>query len=250
MEILDNEQIIEGVLAGTSLRTFMVPDSSIPTNNPVHHECYALPHVIILGDQFWGKTTSTHVSCVKGREVPYPCAFCYTSFREMFFSFIPHASSGVFMSKKRYKIHNWILKPNSKLIWDSQRNDDPKVIDEVIHTSSKLKIALQDEQEVWHIHPVDLPMYFPETNSFSLKTEYDVYPSDFRRIEAIQQVYDKLFDFFEIKPTSNADGCIPFKSKPFVPVYEIYHDMTYRHYNDFNDDNIRTYRQLKIFADT
>ena len=58
---LTDKEIIEKLLNGASLRTFMIPDESIPSNYPEHIEAYDLPHVIINGDYFWGKSDTAHL---------------------------------------------------------------------------------------------------------------------------------------------------------------------------------------------
>ena len=52
---MTDEEIIQGILEGCSLRTFMVPDPAISTNRPEHIESYDLPHVNIKGKHFKGE---------------------------------------------------------------------------------------------------------------------------------------------------------------------------------------------------
>jgi len=250
MKLKENQRIINALLSGCSLRTFMIPDDAIPTNNPEHLECYSLPHVLIFDDQFWGKTQTAHIGCHEGYVSENPCAFCYTSFGELFFSYTSALSGGVLMSKRRYKHHEWLLKPDFKLIWDSSSaSDEPASIKKAIKAAATLKVALLDEVGVWHMHLVDLPMFYPERDRFVLKTVHDAYPEDFGVRSTIEAVYDQLRDFFETKPKSNKDNCTHFQCMAFSTFYEIRSDGTYRHYDDFLSGVTRRYRHLKIFSD-
>jgi len=237
------------LLSGYSLRTFMMPDSAIPSNNPEHVECYRLPHVLIFDDQFWGKTETAHISCGEQHLSETPCAFCYTSFGQLFFSYNPSINGGVLMSKRRYKQHDWVLKADYRLVWDSDGDADGCVIRDEISKAAALKVALLDSEGVWHIHPVDLPMFFPDSGQFVLKSVSDAYPGDFKVRSTIEALYEQLYDYFEKKPDSNADGCMNFQCQAYSTFYNIHSDGTYSHYDDIRSGVKRTYQRLKIFSD-
>src|SRR3990167_3019389 len=102
---MSNNDIIDKLLDGASLRTFMIPDSSIPSNYPEHIESYDLPHVIINGGYFWGKSETAHLT-----PQLRVAAFCYTNIDNIFCSYNPMIHKVYFMSKARYKMHRWNLK--------------------------------------------------------------------------------------------------------------------------------------------
>src|SRR3972149_3509184 len=147
MKPLTDKEIIEKLLNGASLRTFMIPDESIPSNFPEHIETYDLPHIIINGDYFWGKSESAH--------------------------YYNADTNGItFMSKKRYKVHSWVLKENYRLIWDSEVSKSTEEVMKAVELSFKFKIAILDSEDIWNIHPVDLPMYYTHKKTFELKTVF------------------------------------------------------------------------------
>ena len=78
---MTDKEIVEELLNGASLRTFMMPDSSIPSNYPEHIETYDLPHIIINGENFWGKSETAHLTSQLRAS-----AFCYTNIDNIFSS--------------------------------------------------------------------------------------------------------------------------------------------------------------------
>ena len=102
---MDDQGLIAKVLDGQSLRTRMVPDSAIPSNFPEHIETYDLPHVIINGDQFWGKSETAHLSIADDQPIGN-AAFCYTNSGNVFMSFGPGKQNGAYvMDQRRYREH-------------------------------------------------------------------------------------------------------------------------------------------------
>src|SRR5208283_1156866 len=86
---MDDSELVDLILQGASLRTFMIPDSSIPSNYPEHAETYDLPHVIINGKYFWGKSETTHLGYIIGNQEWSLGAFCYTNIEPVFCSYDP-----------------------------------------------------------------------------------------------------------------------------------------------------------------
>ena len=76
---MTDAEIIQGILEGCSLRTFMVPDPAMPSNYPEHIESYDLPHVIINGNQFWGKAETAHLQLIPGTAPAMMIAYSYSN---------------------------------------------------------------------------------------------------------------------------------------------------------------------------
>jgi hypothetical protein len=89
---MTDEEIIQGVLEGCSLRTFMVPDPAMPSNHPEHTESYDLPHVIINGNKFWAKSETAHLMHIVGNDTMGNGAYCYTNQGELYCSYDPQYS--------------------------------------------------------------------------------------------------------------------------------------------------------------
>ena len=103
MTDLTDEELVQGMLEGLSLRTFMIPDPAMPRNHPEHMESYDLPHVVINGNNFWGKSESAHLLHFSGEKQTELIPFCYTNAAEVFCLFTPAHGRGAYMRKDRYK---------------------------------------------------------------------------------------------------------------------------------------------------
>lgn len=237
-------EIMKQLLAGASLRTFMVPDDRIPSNSPEHIETYSLPHVLMHKDQFWGKSENTHISSNAEKDPLVPSSFIYTSIGELFCSYTPAISRGIFMSKKRYRIHRWVLKDDYKLIWDSAQGSDTAEVKTAIEQAARFKIALLDLNDVWHLHPIDLPMFFPQSRHFSIKVAYDIHPAAFRDFQQLNQFYEEHRDFFE-----NSLDVKAFKAENYHLFYDIASRGKYRSFYDLQANSRSTYKHLKLYAD-
>jgi hypothetical protein len=107
-------EIIDKVLDGCTLRTFMIPDPAIPSNSPEHLEGVELTHIIITGDLMWAKTDATHLYHTLGSLLHDLHAWCYSSPIDLFGSYTPKASKLFLMFKSRYKKHVFITKSTSR----------------------------------------------------------------------------------------------------------------------------------------
>jgi hypothetical protein len=95
--------IIDKVLNGFTLRTFMIPDPSIPSNQPEHLEGLELTHIVITGDLMWAKSDATHLNHSLGSSYGGLHAWCYSSPTDLFASYTPETSKLFLMFKSRYK---------------------------------------------------------------------------------------------------------------------------------------------------
>lgn len=248
METLTDKEIIERLLNGDSLRTFMIPDESIPSNYPEHIESYDLPHIIITMGYFWGKSETSHLSHSLGSSDGGQVAFCYTNINNIFGSYNPTTFDMRFMNKKRYKKHSWYLKEDYRLIWDSEKDSRTENIKREIERVSKFKIAMLDSEGIWNIHPVDLPMYYTAEGNFGLKTVSDFYPILFRYPSKIEKIVNQFSDFFDEKSIDNSKA-LRLELQRFPTFYSIHSDGTYYNSFDIPRKTIQKYKRLKVFVD-
>jgi len=246
---LTDKDIVGQLIGGASLRTYMIPDGSIPSNSPEHIETYALPHIVIQGDAFWAKSESVHITYYFGDKTHPPCAFCYTNIGDIFCSFTPTCNRGVLMSKKRYRVHEWHLKDNYRLVWDSKKGDSAEIVKKEIERCAKMKIAMLDTEDIWNIHPIELPMYYPEEGMFTLNSAGDPYPIFFRDRETTLGLLQKYAPFFNTKPSDNLSGLMEFNMEAFCSFYVFRSDGTYFNYYDIPRGTIQPYKRLKVFVE-
>ncbi len=241
---MTDEEIIKGILEGRSLRTFMVPDPAMPSNYPEHIESYDLPHVIINGGTFWGKTEAGHLVHVLG-EAPYSGlnAYCYSNMEGVFCAFCLEDGSAALMRKDRYKTHEWNLIGNYKLIWDSKGDQPADVVAGGIEACAKFRIALLDSEGIWNVHPVDLPMYETESGRFQLKTVRDGYPMFFRH----QSLPDGMIE--KVRGIDRATT-INYHPTIFECFYSVFPDGTYYNFYDIQRNTTQEYQRLLVFTDT
>ena len=246
---MNGREIIARILDGQSLRTRMVPDPVLPSNFPEHIETYDLPHVIIKGDLFWGKSETAHLSINKATSEPVTSfCFCYTNSTDLFASFAPGMPNGTFvMHLSRYREHDWVLKKDYRLIWDSEGGQPAEAVRDEINAAAKFRIAMLDSEDVWNVHPVDLPMYYPDSGTFELKTVADWYilqtraPADLACL--LKASIAKIGDSMEVKHALAVD--LP----QFSTFYNLRSDGTYQNYYDLPRRTRQEYKALRIFSD-
>ena len=106
-----------------------------------------------------------------------------------------------------------------------------------------------DAEDIWNIHPIDLPMYEPETETFHLKTSADLYPVMFRNPEHLEAVVAKCRTV--IGKTGNI-GDAPIahvEDHGFSTFYSLCSDGTYYNFYDISRSTRNRYKRLKIFSE-
>jgi len=245
---MDDQEIIAKLLEGYSLRTFMNPDPALPSNSPEHEETYDLPHVIINGGIFWAKTITGHLMASE-REAHGNVAFCYTNYGDFFMSFSPTIEKGAYvMDIGRYKKHEWVLKKNYKLVWDSEKDQPADVVGREIDAAAILKIAMLDSEDIWNIHPVDLPMYFPDQGTFELKTVSDRYAMGFRKPRELLQYLES--PELALRENISPSGTAAILTLPSFPTYyRLRSDGTYSNFFDIPRQTQKSYKALRVYSD-
>ena len=255
---MTDDEVIAKILDGYSLRTLMVPDPAIPTNRPEHVESYDLPHVVIDGDRFWGKSETAHLFHTHGdaerKLIPGDprnglASFCYGNVGEFFFSYTPDRGRISSIEKIRYKQHAWSLRGNYTLVWDSAKGAPTDVIRNEIQIGSKFKIAMLDAENIWNIHSVDLPMYEVGTGRFQLKTAADLYPKIFRDRKYLDAVAGSTRLAVENAAPGDAEVVAHVPVEGFSTFYSLFSDGTYYNFYDIARATKKKYKRLKVFSD-
>ena len=244
---MTDADIIEKVLDGWSLRTFMVPDPAIPSNAPRHMESYDLPHLVINGDHFWAWSRTLHLMVYDDAPVAN-LAFCYSNIGNIICSYRPDAEKGLrIMAKDRYAEHEWRLHHRHGLVWDSSIDESAKAVEKGIENGSKFTVAMLDQENIWNIHPVQLPFFYEESGLFELRTESERYPLAFRTPEFFS---DQLSDTKGLADMLNDPEVIYTVNTPaFFTFYSLYSDGTYFNYFDITRKSRQNYKRLKVFSD-
>ena len=243
---MENEEIIRKILDGYSLRTFMVPDPTLPNNSPRHTETYDLPHVIIKGQHFWATSETRHLSIADGT-VFANVSFCYASAGDIFCSYSAGSGDRLnVMPKSRYEIHQWRLRRNHRLIWDSDDGTAASVIGDEIEQGSKFTIAMLDAEDIWNVHPVDLPMYCAERETFELKTASDHYPQVFRDPDAFHK---RITEDESVRNIWSEGEVALSTARGFSTFYRLFSDGTYVNYYDIPRSGQHEYERLMVFSD-
>ncbi|MBF0526833.1 MAG: hypothetical protein HQK56_17250 [Deltaproteobacteria bacterium] len=246
---MHDQEIVQKLLGGASLRTFMIPDPFLPSNRPEHWEVYDLPHIIINGDYFWAKSRTEHLFHLHGQGIQGTGAFGYTNICDAFCDYDPATGKGKLMYKKRYKEHRWVVNEDWIQVWSSKENGSKEMLIEKIKSAARFKIAMLDSEGVWNIHPVDLPCYFPGDDYFQLKTVFDGYPFFFRSPDNTKEIYDRNLAFLAGQPKENTMGTMEFQDNVFYTFYMIFSDGKYYNMFDIPRGSFQEYLELRVFAE-
>ena len=188
----DPSELIDEVLAGSSLRVVMTPDPEFGRNHPEHDETLDLPHILIRGDVLWAKSETVHLLHEFGVVAGEVHGWCYCNQGKYFASFAPSTSMLHVMAKRRYKSHRWRVRRDYRLVWDSQGPTTAEPVRDGIDAGARFRVAMLDSEGVWNVHPVDLPCYIPEDGTFQLKTATDNYPLEFRSVPDMKKMTDAI----------------------------------------------------------
>ena len=239
------------MIYGDSVYTYMVADDSMPSNRPIHSEGFYLSHVLIKGDIFWGMSRPVHLSHVS-REGLGVGMFCYTNgFGGIFASYNPGMKQMHPMQLNRYKTHKFIMKEEWNLIWDSEQKEEypTQAIYAAIKRGVNFKAAMLDVEDIWNIHPVDLPMYYINTEKFEMKTESIDYPSVAREVETMNRLVEEYQAYFEREQTCNEEGILTISCNAFKSFYNLSCDGDYNNVYDIPRGSRQKYKRLKVFCE-
>ncbi len=252
---MDNEEIIQKLINGQSLYSYMIPDDSLSNNRPLHSEGFYLSHIIITGDVFWGMSRTVHLGHYHGSNSYSISHFCYTNHPDsLFFSYSPSLDGNdiiTLMSIKRYKSHKFIAKDNWRLIWDSEWDEkhQDKSLDHWIKQGLRFKTAMLDDEDIWNIHPVDLPMFHINEGTFNIKTELFGYPGILRNSKSFNDFIEPYRTFFDKKPDSDEEGALSGKCPSFRAFYNLFDNGEYYNFYDIPRGTKQKYKRLMVFCE-
>lgn len=247
------DDIVAKLLDGQALRTFMLPDPSIASNAPSHLEGLDLPHIVVKGSLFWAKSSMTHVTHVRGEPECGIASWCYTNSADIFcsYTFTSHEceseSLGI-MHKSRYLQHEWRLHDTFSLIWDSAARRDGKLVAQAVRRGLRMKIAMLDSEDVWNIHPVDLPYCYTEDDSFRMLTEIDKYPAIFRQPEGFIEHLRQSGALARL--TADREQILLSDAVSHRTFYSVSSDGTCYDAAAIAGTDSTAYKRLKVFAET
>jgi hypothetical protein len=248
---MDDQEVIQELIDGRSLYTYMVPDDSIPTNRPLHAQGFCLSNIVVTKDVFWGMSRPGHLEYDHNHVISQSSLFCYTNgFNGIFFHYNPREEGMALMPLSRYKRHEFIVKDNWELIWDSSRKESCPINDfrNLVKSGTRFKIALLDHEDIWNIHPVDLPMCHLNAEMLVMRTELFSSPEIIRRPAMMQRVVKEYESFFKSRPSSKEEEAIRIRCNSFNAFFSVSSDGTYYNYYDIPMGSMHEYGRLKIFC--
>jgi len=177
----EDNDIVEKLLGGWTLKTLMKPDSAIPSNGDAHLESMALRGILIKDGIFWAYSLHHHLGIsstdyfhVAGP--PTAMTFLYTNLgRKKIFSLImedlsDHRWAQRLFPTNRYQEHRWVLLNDFEEIFASSKSVDKRNVAEAVEKSQDLKCAFLDADGYWHIAEVHLPYVVQRNHKIYLQT--------------------------------------------------------------------------------
>ena len=116
-------------------------------------------------------------------------------------------------------------------------------------SEERFKIAMLDSEDIWNIHPVDLPMCYCADGKFQLKTVMDEYPAFFRYTHETNTILDSHREFFDTMPLDSRSGAWGTDAVKFYAFYSLSSDGSYYNCFDIHRSTTQQYKRLKVFAD-
>ena len=157
-------------------------------------ESFELPHVTLIGDRFFAKTTNRHAVSHKFKDYDLKAAFSYAYSNHYDYVVNCSHSDGYsrILSKKVYEDVTFVTANNYELVWSSERDQSVKPFEAAILDGRRLKNALLDADDVWNIHPIHMPSFYVDKNFFELFTEQDSMPEYFRDARQLETIGKKF----------------------------------------------------------
>ncbi|MBF0495450.1 MAG: hypothetical protein HQK58_02565 [Deltaproteobacteria bacterium] len=260
---MNDSKVIKKLLDGSSLRICINSGQSPSVSSLECYKSYDLPHVVINGTHFWGKTRNNCFEVYpKSAEYsglePHITSYCFTNMGDISCRF-EVATVGSNFSNDQFQAtfmktggdnrHLWRVIDDYQLLWDSRRNDSPKVITDAIQHASRVKIVMLDSKGAWNIHPVDLPMYFPSLNQFELKTCYDCYPFFMQSPGETKKIIEHTAGCWDSGPDKETESVgVMATVKGFHSFYHIYSNGKVSTIYDLIENKSQKYNRLKVFT--
>jgi len=225
-------QLIDNILSGQSLAVYLEPDENIIEERTTkeYWETYDLPNIKLEAGMFFAYSDPHHAAGGDGIAINDLSSYGYANFSNFFINFSCESRlkglegapvHTLIMSRNRYKTFKFISKDNYSLVWDSAKPTPASNITPCLKQGLKFKIALLDFDDIWHIHAVDLPIFWPEMDAFQMQTHVNLYPAFFSQPKLFNSLFipknPLVFDKNTLKPNINIDfeapaGCSYFSA--------------------------------------
>ncbi|MEQ8194805.1 MAG: hypothetical protein RIB59_09985, partial [Rhodospirillales bacterium] len=196
----------EDLLNGATLRVVLHPHKNVQVDFPDMIESFELPHITLIGERFFAKTSPRHAISFQFKDYDLNAAYSYAYSNH--YDFVVNCSLGEgftrICSKKAYAEVIFVAPQNYELVWHSEKTESVEAVETAILAGRRLKIALLDEDGVWNIQPVHMPSFYVGRNFFELFTEQDAMPEFLRQpkeLEAIGKKYKSLLKDYLRKNT-------------------------------------------------
>lgn len=175
----------EKLLDGASLRVVLHPDPEIQTDFPDLIESFDLPHVLIDGGNFIGKTRDRHALphdylAKEAFDPHFAASYAYANYLSLVINCSPAAGLFRAYDARSYLDVTFQTIPNHATVWEHGRDTSVAAVEQAIGEGRLLRIALLDSDGFWNIHPVDMSSFYIGKNFFELFTEQDSIPLLFR----------------------------------------------------------------------
>lgn len=257
----DAEKTVSDILSGHSLAVYLEPDETLfeERETPEYWECYELPNIKLEGGLFFAYSEPNHLAGAASDPITEISSYCYTNFANFFLNFScasrlkalqGEAVSTLIMSRKRYKTFSFLTKANYRQVWDSHDPTPVKDLVSCLKQGLKFKAALLDQNGIWHIHPVDLPFYWPDTDKFQIQTHLSVHPGFLVQPQLFKEKLVPQHPIVFSPDTPRPDATLEFEAPPANSFFSAFSDGTYFTAGDRNKGgDSRPYERLKLFCE-
>lgn len=255
------DSLTDSILSGQSLAVYLEPDETLFAERtaPEYWETYELPNIKVEDTLFFGYSEPNHAAGAMDEAISAISAYSYCNFTNCFLNFTCNSRlkaledspvPTLIMSRNRYKTFRFIVKANYMPVWDS---DAPAAADTIVpflKQGLKFKAALQDDQGVWHIHPVDLPFYWPNTDRIQVQTHISIHPAFLTQPRLFRDTLVPKHKMVFDPDTPRPDAVLEFEAPPACSYFSAYSDGTYFTAEErMSGVAPRTYKRLRIFCE-
>lgn len=237
--------IINTILDGYTISSVMVPDPTLPSNQPAHDETYRFQHVFMDGERFWVQTNCAHRGVRNNSYHKATSSFFYSEgYKEQMMTYAAETNTLILGSiPARYAEFSWRLRSDYEQVWHSSQPEEVGKIRTAIKRGERFKVALLDEDGFWSVHPVDLINIEQDSPLFSVRTEVTNVPG-------FLPVKSSLLEAMESVCNARAfpEQMLQIEATPVPIYYFCLSDGTYYNYFDEVRSLFRNYGEMRLFA--
>lgn len=246
------------LLNGWDLRAYLSPDPTLPYWWPeeAYTETLQLPFVIVTDDVVWGITRHNHLSFVPGRSQTGLNAFAYSP-QKPYYACVDHIApkkaiggekQGLsFFPLRQYTVAQFRLASTHEPVWRMQTPEALTPLDNAIKQGRTFRLAIQFDNDVWVISPVDIPYRYIDQDRFKVTTDCCFLPGVLARPAATEQkIRDILPSFFDVE---NVMQQVNIQTATVSSFVEFHNDGSYYDLSKIKDARSATARNAIILAE-